>query len=127
MCKLLGIYAALASIDARGRSKMFRPLPLILTTVVLAGSTFTPADPARAQFNDAAKQAQCELSAIRDTRSPLAIQLIHSACNWLAIDSGLLNANNRKYHMCILQYLSGVQDDAAAGAVVSACRVSYPP
>jgi len=94
---------------------------------ILVGPTFCSTDSPRAQMNAIEQQAQCELSTIRDTKSPLAIQLIHSACNWLAIDSGALNESNRKYHMCLLQYLSGAQDDTATRAIVAACRASHPP
>jgi len=67
----------------------------------------------------------CELSAIRDTRSALAIQFIRSACNWLALNGdSLLNESGRDYHVCLVQQLSGVQADQAAGAIVSACRRS---
>jgi hypothetical protein len=107
---------------------MMRPaLQATLAIVAWVGSTLAATVSPRAQMDGSERQAQCELSTIRDTRSPLAIQLIHAACNWLAIDSGPLNENNQRYHRCLLQYLSGVQDDAAASRVVSACRTSYPP
>ncbi|WP_426614843.1 hypothetical protein [Bradyrhizobium sp. McL0616] len=54
----------------------------ILAGVVVAAALLSFSEPAVAQ-TDIEKQAQCELSAIRDTRSPLAIQYIRSACNWL--------------------------------------------
>jgi hypothetical protein len=74
------------------------------------------------------KQAQCELSAIRDTRSALAIQFIRSGCNWLALNGdSLLNERSKGYYVCLVQQLSGVQADEAAGAIVSACRTSSPP
>ena len=74
------------------------------------------------------KQAQCELSAIRDTRSALAIQFIRSACNWLALNGdSLLNERSKGYYVCLVQQLSGVQADEAASAIVSACRTSSPP
>ena len=74
------------------------------------------------------KQAQCELSAIRDTRSALAIQFIRSACNWLALNGdSLLNESGKGYHVCLVRQLSGVQADEAAGTIVSACRTSSPP
>jgi len=73
------------------------------------------------------KQAQCELSAIRDTRSAVAIQSIHTRCNWLAVNEGsLLNESLRGFYICLVQNLSGAQSDAAAAAIVSACRRSYP-
>ena len=74
------------------------------------------------------RQAQCELSAIHDTRSALAIQFIRSACNWLALNGdSLLNESSKNYHVCLVRQLSGVQADQAAGAIASACRTSYPP
>jgi hypothetical protein len=74
------------------------------------------------------KQAQCELSAIRDTRSALAIQFIRSACNWLALNGdSLLNERSKGYYVCLVRQLSGGQADEASGAIVSACRTSYPP
>jgi hypothetical protein len=73
------------------------------------------------------KQAHCELSAIRDTRSVVAIQFIRSACNWLALyGDSLLNENGVGYHVCLVRELSGVQADQAAGIIVSACRTSNP-
>jgi hypothetical protein len=72
-------------------------------------------------------QAECELSAIRDTRSVLAIQLIRSACNWLALNGGSsLHESGKNYNNCLVQRLSGVQADEAAGAILSACRTSHP-
>jgi hypothetical protein len=95
--------------------------------IILAGAFLGPAEAVRAQ-SAAERQAQCELSAIRNTRSAVAIQSIRSACNWLAINEGsLLNQELRNYYVCLVQNLSGVQDDAAAGAVISACRTTYRP
>jgi len=67
-----------------------------------------------------------ELSAIRNTRSAVAIQRIRTACNWLAINEGsLLNESLRGLYLCLVQNLSGAQDDGAAVAIMSACRRSY--
>ena len=106
---------------------MFRPFPAMLSVAVLAGSTLAAIESPRAQFNADQRQAQCELSAIGTTRSPLAIDWIRTACNRLAIDSGLLNESNRLFHTCLVNNLSGVQADAAANQIISACRASYPP
>jgi hypothetical protein len=58
----------------------------------------------------------------------VAIQLIHSACNWLALNGdSLLNERGKGYYLCLVRQLSGGQADEAAGAIVSACRTSYPP
>ncbi len=105
---------------------LLRAAPTIVTAIVLAGPVMCRPDAARAQFSPQA-QAQCELSAIRDTRSPFAIQTIRSACNWLAVNEGsLLNESLRPYYVCLVQNLSGAQSDAAAGAIVSACRTANP-
>ena len=81
----------------------------------------------RAQFDAQQKQAQCELRHIGDTRSQLAISWISTACNRIAIDGGFLDESNRRYYGCLLQSLPGAQSDAAANAIISACRTSYPP
>ena len=82
--------------------------------------------PAVAQ-SDMERQAQCELSAIRDTRSPLAVQYIRSACNWLAVNGeSLLNASSKGYYICLVRQLSGAQSNEAAAAIMSACRASNP-
>ena len=98
----------------------------ILVTVLAASilAAFARPETAKAQ-SSVVQQAQCELAAIRDTRSAVAVQFIRSACNWLALNGdSLLNARNKGYYVCLLQNLSGVQSDAAAQAVVSACRAS---
>jgi hypothetical protein len=108
------------------RSGMLRAAPAIMSAIVLAGPVICLPESTRAQ-SATEKQAQCELSAIRNTRSAVAIQSIHSACNWLAINEGsLLNESLRGYYLCLVQNLSGAQDDGAAGAIVSACRASHP-
>lgn len=77
--------------------------------------------------SDQEKQAQCELSFIRDTRSPLAVQSIRSACNWLALNGdSLLNERSRGYYICLVQQLSGAQSNEGAAAIISACRTSNP-
>jgi hypothetical protein len=81
---------------------------------------------ARAQFDAQQKQAQCELSHIGDTRSRLAVDWIRTACNRLAIDAGFLDERNRRFHGCLLQSLPGAQSDAAADAIISACRTANP-
>lgn len=97
-----------------------------VVSIVMAATI--PSRSARAQFIDEQqRQAQCELSAIGTTRSPLAISWIRTACNRLAVDAGLLNESNRQFHLCLLQHLSGVQSDAAANQIIAACRTSYPP
>ena len=103
------------------------PLSAILTIIVVAGTLLASAGSVIAQTS-MEKQAQCELSAIRDTRSSLAIQFIRSACNWLALNGdSLLNESSKGYYVCLVRQLSGAQADEAAAAIVSACRTSSPP
>jgi hypothetical protein len=106
---------------------MRRAAPAIMSAIALAASVICLPEVSSAQFATE-KQAQCELSAIRNTRSAVAIQSIHTACNWLAINEGsLLNESLRGFYLCLVQNLSGVQDDAAANVIVAACRTSYRP
>jgi hypothetical protein len=99
---------------------------MLLTVLVVAGAILSSTESVFAQSSREA-QAECELSAIRDTRSALAIQLIRSACNWLALNGGSsLHESAKNYNNCIVQRLSGVQADEAAGAILSACRTSNP-
>jgi len=99
----------------------------VLTAIVVAGTLLSSSGSVIAQTS-MEKQAQCELSAIRDTRSALAIQFIRSACNWLALNGdSLLNESSKGYYVCLVRQLSGVQADEAAGAIFSACRTSSPP
>ena len=94
--------------------------------IVVAGLVVCLPDSTSAQFSPQ-RQAQCELSAIGNTRSAFAIQTIRSACNWLAVNEGsLLNESLRPYYLCLVQNLSGAQSDAAANAIVSACRTANP-
>ena len=111
--------------DAR-RIGRRRAAAAIMSAIVLAGAAMGLAGSARAQSSTQA-QAQCELSAIRNTRSAFAIQTIRSACNWLALNGeSLLNESLKGYYVCLVQNLSGAQDDGAAGAIVSACRAANP-
>jgi hypothetical protein len=99
----------------------------ILTAIVVAGTLFSSSGSVIAQTS-MEREAQCQLSAIRDTRSALAIRFIRSACNWLALNGdSLLNESSKGYYVCLVRQLSGVQADEAAGAIVSACRTSSPP
>src|SRR5215831_21374841 len=101
---------------------MRRAASAIMSAIVLAGPVLCQPEPSRAQ-SAAQKQAQCELSAIGGTRSALALQTIRSACNWLVVNEGsLLNESLQPYYVCLVQNLSGAQSDAAASAIVSACR-----
>jgi len=105
---------------------MRRAALVILSAVVVAGPILGQPQPGRTQ-SSAQKQAQCELSAIGGTRSALALQTIRSACNWLVINEGsLLNESLRPFYVCLVQNLSGAQSDAAANAIVSACRAANP-
>jgi hypothetical protein len=98
----------------------------LMTAIVVVGTLLSSAGSVFAQTSRE-NQAQCELSAIRDTRSALAIQFIRSACNWLALDGdSLLNESRKGYYLCVVRQLSGVQADEAAAAIVSACRTSNP-
>ena len=105
---------------------MVRPFQAIVLVAVLTGMPFVAVGSARAQFDSVQKQAECELSAIRDTRSAFAINWIRTACNRLATDTGLLNEGSRAFYTCVVNYLSGVQDDAAANRVIQLCRSTYP-
>jgi hypothetical protein len=97
-----------------------------MSAIALAGAVICLSESSRAQ-SATEKQAQCELSAIRNTRSAVAVQSIHTACNWLAVNEGsLLNESLRGFYICLVQNLSGAQDDGAAAAIVSACRRAYP-
>jgi hypothetical protein len=98
----------------------------MVAAIILAGSVVCLPESAGAQFSPQ-RQAQCELSAIGSTRSAFAIQTIRSACNWLTVNEGsLLNESLRPYYVCLVQNLSGAQSDAAANAIVSACRAANP-
>jgi hypothetical protein len=100
--------------------------PLALATII-AGALLSRSGLVLAQ-NSMEKQAQCELAAIRDTRSVVAIQFLRSACSWLALNGdSLLNQSSKNYYLCLIRELSGAQADQAAGAIASACRTSYPP
>ena len=108
---------------AKGRALA---LSAILTAVVVAGTLLSCSRSVMAQTS-VEKQAQCELSAIRDTRSALAIQYIRSACNWLSLNGdSLLNETSKGYYVCLVRQMSGVQADEAAAAILSACRTSNP-
>ena len=97
-----------------------------LAGFVVAGALVSFSAPVLAQ-TDMERQAQCELSAIRDTRSPLAVQYIRSACNWLVVNGdSLLNASSKGYYICLVRQLSGAQSNEAAAAIMSACRTSNP-
>ncbi|WP_283806165.1 VF_A0006 family four-cysteine protein [Bradyrhizobium stylosanthis] len=103
-----------------------RRCPHGLAGLLAAGALLWFSAPVAAQ-SDMERQAQCELSAIRDTRSPLAVQYIRSACNWLAVNGdSLLNASSKGYYVCLVRQLSGAQSNEAAAAIMSACRASNP-
>jgi hypothetical protein len=103
---------------------MRRAVAATLAIIVTAGLLLCRPEAVRAQ-SSAQKQAQCELSAIGGTRSALALQTIRSACNWLVVNEGsLLNESLRPFYVCLVQNLSGAQSDAAANAIVSACRAA---
>jgi hypothetical protein len=105
---------------------MRRAVGAIISAVALAGPIICLPGSSRAQFATEQKQAQCELAAIRNTRSAVAIQTIRSACNWLALNEGsLLNESLRPFYFCLVQNLSGAQDDGAASTIVSACRTAH--
>jgi hypothetical protein len=121
------IYSVLDEFAGARIKGRVRALLAVLTAIVVAGTLLSSSGSVIAQTS-MERQAQCELSAIRDTRSALAIQFIRSACNWLALNGdSLLNESSKGYHVCLVRQLSGVQADEAAGAIVSACRTSSPP
>jgi hypothetical protein len=110
--------------DVQRRSAMRRAVPAIMSAIVVAGLVLCQPPSSVAQ-SAGQKQAQCELSAIGGTRSAFALQTIRSACNWLVVNEGsLLNESLRPYYLCLVQNLSGAQSDAAANAIVSACRAA---
>jgi len=114
----------LAGARVKGRA---HALLAILTAIVIVGTLLSSSGSVIAQTS-MEQQAQCELSAMRDTRSAVAIQVIRSACNWLALNGdSLLNERSKNYYVFLTQQLSGVRADQAAQAIVSACRTSYPP
>src|SRR4051812_9327098 len=91
--------------DARIKGRA-HTLLVILTAIVVVGSLGSSSRSVIAQTS-IGKQSQCELSAIRDTRSASAIEVIRSACNWLALNGdSLLNASLKDYYFCLVQQLS---------------------
>lgn len=101
----------------------------VLTAMAVAASLMSSSGPlaAQATMDTMARQAVCEISAIGDTRSPRAVALIRSACNWLAFNGdSLLNESNKGYYDCLVRQLSGAQADEAAAAIAAACRTSNP-
>jgi primosomal replication protein N len=101
-----------------------RAIPAIVSFAIVAGSIVCLPESTQAQ-SQAQRQAQCELSAIGATRSAVALATIRTACNWLVVNEGsLLNESLRPFYLCLVQNLSGAQDDRAANAIVSACRAA---
>jgi hypothetical protein len=92
----------------------------------LAAVAWGHAVPARAQTDSMQQTAQCVLNATQNTRSPLAVQLIRTACNEMVVKTGALYAAQRAYDQCLIQHLSGAQSDAAAAQIRSACRTTNP-
>lgn len=82
--------------------------------------------PAHAQTAQMQQTAQCILSATKDTRSPLAVQLLQKACNDSVVFTGKLYENQQRYDQCLIQNLSGAQSDEAANQIQSACRTLNP-
>ena len=82
--------------------------------------------PAQAQTQQMQETAQCVLTYTRDTRSPLAVATIRTACNDMVINTGDMFAKQRAYDLCLVQNLSGAQSDAAAVQIQSACRTANP-
>ena len=80
----------------------------------------------QAQTPQMQQTAQCVLSAIKDTRSHVAVQLIQRACNDLVVQTGHLYDKQRAYDQCLIDQLSGAQSDAAALQVQGACRTANP-
>ncbi|HEX9209331.1 MAG TPA: VF_A0006 family four-cysteine protein [Bradyrhizobium sp.] len=115
------------TLSHQGPSRKPARAPLhVLAGVVVAGAVLSFSGSVVAQ-TDMEKQAQCELSAIRDTRSALAVQYIRSACNWLVVNGdSLLNESSKGYYVCLVRQLSGAQSNEAAAAIISACRTSNP-
>jgi len=121
-------YPAFAdTLSHQGTSRKPARAPLhVLAGVVVTGAVLSFSGSVVAQ-TDMEKQAQCELSAIRDTRSALAVQYIRSACNWLVVNGdSLLNESSKGYYVCLVRQLSGAQANEAAAAIISACRTSNP-
>jgi hypothetical protein len=94
--------------------------------VGVAGIVAGLAAAAHAQTAQMQQAAQCVLSATKDTRSPLAVQLIRTACNDMVINTGAMYERQRAYDRCLIQQLSGAQSDAAALQIKAACRSANP-
>jgi hypothetical protein len=71
------------------------------------------------------QSAQCVLNYTADTGSE-AVNLIRSACNDLYGGRGYVTEANRRYDLCLLQHLGGVQTRLAAMQIASACRTVHP-
>jgi hypothetical protein len=71
-------------------------------------------------------QADCELDYIKDTRSPLGVQLITNACNILSRADTRLHRSQRAYAQCILAVIPGSQSNAASSQLAAACQQRYP-
>ncbi len=94
--------------------------------VGVVGFALGPALGAHAQTSEMQQTAQCVLSATRDTRSPLAVQMIQTACNDIVINTGTMYERQRGYDQCLIEQLSGAQSNAAAVQIRTACRTAYP-
>lgn|GEM_PF-5688768 len=121
-----GADCEIQTIKPAGVKQLTGARSIVLMAAVAAGALLASLGSVNAQTT-MDKQAQCTLSAMRDTRSPLAIQSIRSACNWLAVNGeSLLNETSKGYYLCLVRQLSGAQADEAAAAIISACRTSNP-
>jgi hypothetical protein len=64
----------------------------------------------------------CMLQSLRESRNGDITRYIQQSCDALYRNGALLLPRDRRYHECILQYLPGMRDSAAAQQVVSICR-----
>jgi hypothetical protein len=69
-------------------------------------------------------ESACRLQFLTNVQSPLAVNFINQACNFLSTQSSTMELNRRErvYNECLLRSLSGALSDPAANSIAQACR-----
>jgi hypothetical protein len=64
---------------------------------------------------------QCVIQAMRGTRSVTAVQIMQNACQKLWFEAAMMRDADKRYYVCLLQSLPGVENDYGAQVVAAAC------
>lgn len=115
--------SAWRELSMRNRFSRFSAVVVVAAAALLSPPLMSDLT-AQGRLQSPTLEAECRLKYIRKTKSEVARSYIIKSCNFLSLGTAgsVLSRDERVFHDCVLEVMSGTEDDRNAVQLANACR-----